>query len=100
MKGTILKAIFTASFLCFLYALMSKILHAEGADTLLLIALITTIPCFIFVLYDVLTSPHIKIESKLLWVIGFFMIGWPIVLFYIFAARKEHKNNRANLRTT
>jgi hypothetical protein len=99
MKNTLLKAMFTASFLFFFYAVFSKILHVEGADTLLLIGLITSAPCFIYVVYEVLSSQSMKREGKLLWLLGAFMVGWPVMLFYIFIGRKGDTTTN-KLRTT
>lgn len=100
MNSSVLKVIFTACFLFFLYAAASKILHAEGADTLLLIGLVVSAPCFVFVLYEVLSARSLKIESKILWLVGLFMFGWLVMLYYVFAARKDNNNTAARLRTT
>lgn len=100
MTSTILKVTFTVFCLLFFYAIIAKISHANNADTFLAIGLISFFCCLAFALFEIFTSRRIESTEKMIWALCLFTIGWPVMLYYVFAKRKNIINSsNGNLRT-
>ena len=87
MNSTLIKFIFTASFLIFIFSAIAKILRVENADTYLLTGLIASYLCFGYMLYSLFAAKNMK--SGIFWLIGLFIIGWPVMLIYVFISNKK-----------
>jgi uncharacterized membrane protein len=94
MNTNLIKVRFVAAFLFLVYTAVVKYQHAEAADTLLTVALVFTAACLAFVLYEVMASHRIGRNKKALWVAGCLLLSWPVMLYYVFAARKSVRNQR------
>lgn len=92
MNSNLLKVRFSAAFLFLIYTIVVKVAAAEAADTLLTVALVFSAACLAVVLYEVATSQRIERPKKTLWVVGLLLLSWPLMLYYVFSARKNVRN--------
>ena len=92
MNSNLIKVRFAAAFLFLLYTVAVEVRHAEAADTLLTIALIFSVSCLAFALYEVVTSHRISRAQKVLWVAGLLLLNWPALLYYAFVRREQVRN--------
>lgn len=92
MNNNLLKIRFSAAFLFLIYTIIVKVLDAEAADTLLTVALVFSVSCLAVALYEVVTSHRIHRAKKALWVAGLLLFNWPAMLYYVFIARKNIRN--------
>lgn len=99
MKHLFVKIAFVITFLMVLISAIAKIVHSDNADTYLLMSLIPSYLCFGYVTDSIFTSQKLRPNSKALWVTGLFLVGWPIMLLYVFATNKKRKATKG-LRTT
>jgi RsiW-degrading membrane proteinase PrsW (M82 family) len=83
----------------FTFSVIAKILNERNADTYLLISLISSYLCFGYTIFSVYSSNKMQTVSKAIWLIGLFMIGWPLMLIYVFIVEGKQKENK-DLRTT
>lgn len=96
MNSNLIKVRFVAAFLFLLYTVAVEIRHAEAADTLLTVALIISVSCLAFALYEVVTSHRISRTQKVLWVSGLLLLNWPALLYYVFVRREQIRNFHQN----
>ena len=82
--GTIVKWSFIISFMLSLIGAYFKITHLEGAHTLLIIGVITTLIFIVSAIYEVRTSTRIDNSEKTMWTIAFiFMSGLAGIIYGI-----------------
>lgn len=83
MNRTLIILAFTASFLFTMVAAWFKIIHASYADTLLGIGLLFSYACVGVVLYWIFSSKKMTARIKMSWMLGVFLIGWPLAIIYV-----------------
>ena len=96
---TFIRTAFIITFLMVIFSAVAKILHVQNADTYLLVSLIPSYLSLGYVIYSIFSSKKMQTSSKALWLISIYMLGWPIMLIYVFVADRKWKANQ-DLRTT
>lgn len=96
MNNNLIKVRFSVAFLFLIYTAVVWFLHGEAADTLLTVALVFSVSCLAVGLYEVVTSHRIGRAKKALWVAGLLLFNWPAMLYYVFIARKNIRNQPEN----
>jgi hypothetical protein len=94
MNSNLIKVRFVAAFLFLIYTAVVWFQHAEAANTLLTVALVFSVSCLAFVLYEVVTSHRIDRAHKAQWVAGLLLFNWPAMLYYVFVRREAIRNHR------
>ena len=68
---------------------MFRIMHYAGAETLLVIGVLTWLVFIITALYEVQRSATINRTEKLMWTVGFILIaGITAIIYLLFGRRK------------
>lgn len=68
---------------------MFRIMHYAGAETLLVIGVLTWLVFIITALYEVQSSATINRTEKLMWTVGFILIaGITAIIYLLFGGRK------------
>lgn len=93
MNSNLIKVRFVAAFLFLIYTAVVWFLDGEAANTLLTVALVFSVGCLAFVLYEVVTSHRIARSHKALWVAGLLLFNWPAMLYYVFVRREEVRDH-------
>lgn len=94
MNSNLIKVRFVAAFLFLIYTATVWFLDGEAANTLLTVALVFSVSCLTFVLYEVVTSHRINRAHKALWVVSLLVFNWPVMLYYVFVRRGEVRDHR------
>ncbi len=87
--GTIVTTSFIVSFILTLVGAYQKIIHAEGADTWLIIGLIASLVFIVTAIYEVRTSKRIDHPEKTMWTLAFIFFSSIAGLIYILIGRKR-----------
>lgn len=66
-----------------------KITHSQGAETFLIIGLITTLVFIVSAIIEVRTSKRIDQTEKTMWTIAFILVSGIAGLVYFFIGRKR-----------
>lgn len=92
LKNTVTLS-FVLSFLLSLVGAYLKIIHAENADSFLILGLIATLVFISTAIYEVRTSNRIDHAEKTMWTIAFIFMGGITGLIYFVIGRKRIASN-------
>ncbi|MBY0478189.1 MAG: hypothetical protein K2Q24_11120 [Chitinophagaceae bacterium] len=92
-SGTIVKTSFILSFIITIIGAYLKITHSEGAEVLLIAAVITSLTFIVSAIYEVRTSKRINSSEKTMWTIAFIFMSGIAGLFYLLNSRKRIAEN-------
>lgn len=87
--GTIVKSSFIISLIATLIGAYLKIMHSNGAETLLIIGVVATMIFIVSAIYEVRTSKRIEHREKTMWTIAFILMGGITGLIYFFIGRRR-----------
>ena len=80
---------FIGSFILSIIGSLMKIMHWENASFVLGIG-IFALAVFVFAaLYEIFQSNRIKTNEKIMWLVGFFALGWFAGFIYLLLGRKR-----------
>ena len=87
--GTIVKWSFIISFTITLIGAYLKITHAVGAETLLMIGVVSVLIFIASAIYEIRTSTRISHSEKTMWTIAFiFMSGIAGIVYFLMGRRR------------
>ena len=84
-----MKTSFIISMLFTIIGAYLKITHSEGAETLLIVGLISTLIFIVSAIYEVRTSTRIAPSEKTMWTIAFIFFNGIAGLIYFLIGRKR-----------
>lgn len=87
--GTVVKTSFIISFIITLIGAYLKITHSQGAETLLIVGVITTLIFIVSAIYEVWTSKRIDHTEKTMWTIAFILMSGVTGLVYFLIGRRR-----------
>lgn len=87
--GTTVKTSFIGSLILTFVGAYLKIIHAERADTWLMIGIIALLIFMATAIYEVLTSKRIDRSEKTMWTLAFIFFSSITGLIYILIGRKR-----------
>ncbi|CAN5668577.1 hypothetical protein BH10BAC2_BH10BAC2_44670 [soil metagenome] len=85
--GIILTVSFIIGIITLVIGAMFKIMHYPGADTFLVIGILTWLVFVITALYEVQRSTTINRTEKLMWTVGFILIAGITAIIYLLFRR-------------
>ena len=90
---TIVKTSFIISMLLTIIGAYLKITRSEGAETLLMVGLFSTLIFIVSAIYEVRTSTRIAPSEKTMWTIAFIFFSGLAGLIYFFIGRRRIASN-------
>ncbi len=93
MLGTIVKRSFIMSMLLTIIGAYLKITHSQGAETLLIVGVISTLIFIVSAIYEVRISTRIAFSEKTMWTIAFIFFSGLAGLIYFFIGRRRIVTN-------
>lgn len=87
--GTVVITGFFASLILSIIGAYLKITHAAGADTWLWISFVAWVVFIIAAIYEVVNSTTINRSEKIMWVVGFILLGSITGIVYLILGRKR-----------
>ena len=91
--GTIVKTSFLISIILTLVGAFFKIIHSEGADTWLILCILTYLVFIVSAIYEIRTSKRIDNREKTMWTISFIFMSGLAGLIYLLIGRKRIAEN-------
>lgn len=91
--GTIVKTSFIVSFIIMLIGAYLKMIHSEGAETLLILGIIAALVFIVTAIYEVRSSNKIGNTEKTMWTLAFIFFSGIAGLIYFFIGRKRIATN-------